>query len=162
MAGQHTTGMLSPRAMSQGEEAAPVENGTGKAAHPESSGLSSARTQCSAPDLLLLDFSDGEDAVAHEKSWGCTAPPRDGSEPAPFRAALREAVPLGDRRPSRRGGPAVPAPGGAPLKRLRSEAFWEQRAAAARRPRCSPWEPGARQRRPCLEAESLAPAAGRQ
>ncbi|CAK0846470.1 unnamed protein product [Prorocentrum cordatum] len=46
---------------------------------------------------------------------------------------------------------AMPASRVAPLRRLRSEAFWEQKAAAVQRPACSPWEVGVRQRRPCLD-----------
>ncbi|CAK0894426.1 unnamed protein product [Prorocentrum cordatum] len=154
--------MLSPRAMPQGEEAAPVENGMGKAAHPESSGLSSARTQCSAPDLLLLAFGDDQGAAAHEKRWGPTAPPRDGNEPAPFHTALREAVP--------RRGPAPEGGGGLQCRRRR----WPRSGASGPRPsgsrrppppggrRAQPWELGSRQRRPCLGDESLAPTARRQ
>jgi len=54
----------------------------------------------------------------------------------------------------------MPAPRVAPLRRLRSEAFWEQKVAAARRPACSPWELGVKQRRPCLDERGcLGPAA---
>ncbi|CAK0877231.1 unnamed protein product [Prorocentrum cordatum] len=56
-------------------------------------------------------------------------------------------------------GPAMPPPRAAPL-RLRSQAFWEQKAAAARRSACSPWELGVKQRRPCLDERGcLGPAA---
>jgi len=146
--------MLSPRAMLQEGEAVLAEQGKGKAVRPESDWPSSAPTRC--PTSELLAFDDDQDADVHHGSWGATAHRSD--EPAPLEKALMEAVRSVGQRPWRRS--AMPAPREAPLRRLRSEAFWEQRAAAAQRPACSPWELGVRQRRPCLEgSDVLGPAA---
>mmetsp|Transcript_49553 Transcript_49553/g.128565 ORF Transcript_49553/g.128565 Transcript_49553/m.128565 type:complete len:191 (+) Transcript_49553:92-664(+) len=148
--------MLSPRAMLQEGEAVLAEQGKGEAVRPESDWPSSAPTRC--PTSELVAFDDDQDADVHKGSWGATAHRSD--EPAPLEKALMEAVRSVGQRPWRRS--AMPAPREAPLRRLRSEAFWEQKAAAARRPECSPWELGVRQRRPCLGDESLAPTARRQ
>ncbi|CAK0883635.1 unnamed protein product [Prorocentrum cordatum] len=148
--------MLSPRAVFQGVEAGLAEQWKCKAVRPETNWLSSAPTRC--PTSELLAFSDDQGADAHKESWGATALPRDGDEPAFLETALLEAVSSGDGQPKM--GSAVPAPAVAPLRRLRSEAFWEQKAAASRRPPCSPWEVGVRQRRPCLaERDGLGSAA---
>ncbi|CAK0829733.1 unnamed protein product [Prorocentrum cordatum] len=136
-------------------EAALAEQRKGKVVAHESYELSSAPTRC--PTAELLSFVDDLDADAHKESWGATALPRDGDEPE-LETALPEAVLSGGRRPRR--GSAVPAPREAPVRRLRSAAYWEQKAAAAaQRLACSPWEVGARQRRPCLDEEGrLGPA----
>ncbi|CAK0829833.1 unnamed protein product [Prorocentrum cordatum] len=147
--------MLSPRAMFQ-EVEADAEQWKCKAVRPETNWLSSAPTRC--PTSELLAFSDDQDADAHKESWGAIALPMDGDEPALLETGLLEAVSFGGGR--RQMGSAMPAPTVAPLRRLRSEAFWKQKAAASRRPPCSPWEAGARQRRPCLdERDGLGPAA---
>ncbi|CAK0878592.1 unnamed protein product [Prorocentrum cordatum] len=137
-------------------QAALAEQGQGKAVRHESCGPSSAPTRC--PTAEFHPFVDDPDADAHEESWGATALPRDGDE-LELEAALLDAVLPGGGRPQR--GSAVPAPRAAPVRRLRSEAFWAQEAAAAaRRPTCSPWEVGVRRRRPCLDEEGcLGPAA---
>ncbi|CAK0880815.1 unnamed protein product [Prorocentrum cordatum] len=148
--------MLSPRAMFQEVEADLAEQWKCKAVRPETKWLSSAPTRC--PTSELLAFSDDQGADAHKESWGATALPGGGEEPALLETALLEAVSFGDGQAQL--GPAMPAPTVAPLRRLRSEAFWEQRAAASWRPPCSPWEAGVRQRRPCLDARGcLAPDA---
>ncbi|CAK0833334.1 unnamed protein product [Prorocentrum cordatum] len=65
---------------------------------------------------------------------GATSLPKNGGE-----LALLEVTSLAIPRPS-------------PPRRLRSEAYWEQKAAvAARWPARSPWELGVRARRPCLD-----------
>jgi len=134
--------MLSPRAMFQEGEAVLAEQGKGEAVRPESDWPSSAPTRC--PTSELLAFDDDQDADVHKESWGTTA--RWSDELALLETASWRS--------------AMPAPRDAPLRRLRSEAFWEQKAAAARRPECSPWELGVRQRRPCLgESDFLEPAA---
>ncbi|CAK0856836.1 unnamed protein product [Prorocentrum cordatum] len=148
--------MLSPRAMFQEGEAALAEHGKDKAVRPELDILSSAPTRC--PTSELLAFGDDQDADSRKESRGATALPRDGDEPALLQTAPLEAVLFGDGH--HQIGSAMPAPRVAPLRRLRSEAFWEQKAAAARLPARSPWELGVRQRRPCLdERESCGPAA---
>ncbi|CAK0872175.1 unnamed protein product [Prorocentrum cordatum] len=148
--------MLSPRAMFPEGEAALAEHGKDKAVRPELDILSSAPTRC--PTSELLAFGDDQDADARKESRGATALPRDGDEPALLQMAPLEAVLFGDGH--HHIGSAMSAPRVAPLRRLRSEAFWEQKAAAARLPARSPWELGVRQRRPCLdERESCGPAA---
>ncbi|CAK0837936.1 unnamed protein product [Prorocentrum cordatum] len=142
--------MSSPRAMLHEVEATLAEQGKEK-----SCGLSSAPTRC--PTAEISSFVDDWDSAANEESWGATALPRAGDEPE-LETALPEAVLSGGWRPQ---GSAVPAPRNAPVRRLRSEAYWEQKAAAAaQQPTCSPWEVGVRQRRPCLDEEGcLGPAA---
>ncbi|CAK0898400.1 unnamed protein product [Prorocentrum cordatum] len=130
-AGQHPTGMLG--AMLPEFAAAFSEHGKGTAVRPEPDGFSSAPTRCPTPELLAS--GDGHDASAHAESPGAAALPRHGAE-----AAL-----LGG--PRRRRGSAAPAPREASLRRLRSEAYWEQIATAARPPARSPWDLGVRQRR---------------
>ncbi|CAK0803532.1 unnamed protein product [Prorocentrum cordatum] len=148
--------MLGPRAKCREGEAALAEQRDGKRARADSDRLSSAPTRC--PTSELPAFGDDQDADAHKESWGAAAVPRDGDELALLGTAFIQAVPSRDGRP--RMGVAMPAPRVAPLRRLRSEAFWEQQAAAARRSVCSPWEFGVRQRRPCLdERDCLRPAA---
>ncbi|CAK0878764.1 unnamed protein product [Prorocentrum cordatum] len=116
--------------MFQAVEAALAEQGKGKVARPEPDGISSALTRCPTEELLAFSVGDGQDANAHEtswganaheKSWGATALPKNGDEPA-----LLEAASLADPRPR-------------PPRRLRSEVYWEQKAAvAARWPARSP------------------------
>ncbi|CAK0894736.1 unnamed protein product [Prorocentrum cordatum] len=147
--------MFTARALSQETEAPLAEQGKGKAVNPDLY-ASSAPTRC--PTAELPPFDDDQDDDAHEESRGVTARQKDGDEPALLEAAPFETVPLGGRRPRR--GPAMPAPKGAPLRRLRSEAYWAQRAAAAQRPARSRWELGVRRRRPCFGEEGcLGPAA---
>ncbi|CAK0911546.1 unnamed protein product, partial [Prorocentrum cordatum] len=148
--------MLSPRASLQEGKAAFAEQKKGKRVRSNSDWLSSAPTRC--PTTELLAFGDDQDADVHKESWGTTALPRDGDEPALFETTLLQAVPFGKGRPQM--WCAMPAPKVAPLRRLRSEAFWERKAAAIRRPACSPWEVGVRQCRPCLdERDCFGPAA---
>ncbi|CAK0871357.1 unnamed protein product [Prorocentrum cordatum] len=153
--------MFSPRAMFQDGGAALAEQGKCKAVCPESGGLSSAPTRC--PTAELCAFGDDQDADAFEEILGATASPKDGDEPALLEAVLRQTAALGDGHPGR--GPAMLAPRGAPARvaapprgapgRLRSVAYWEQRAAAARQTVGSPWELGVRQRRPRHEEDRL-------
>ncbi|CAK0833027.1 unnamed protein product [Prorocentrum cordatum] len=123
--------------MLQDGEAALAEQGKGKVARPEPDGISLALTRCPTEELLAFSVGDGgQDANAHEESWswGATALPENGGE-----LALLEVT-----------SPARPRP--SPPRRLRSEAYWEQKAAvAARWPARSPWELGVRARRPCLD-----------
>ncbi|CAK0852849.1 unnamed protein product [Prorocentrum cordatum] len=56
------------------------------------------------------------------------------------------------RYPSRRW-PAMPAQKQAPLRRLPSEAYWEQQTTFGQRTRCTPWETGVRQRSASFEED---------
>ncbi|CAK0804857.1 unnamed protein product [Prorocentrum cordatum] len=148
--------MLSPRAGLQEGEAAPAEQRKGKGVRPDSEWLSSAPTRCPTSELLAVGEDRG--ANVHDETWGATALPRDDGEPALFEATLLQALRFGSGRPQMQS--AMPASRMAPLRRLRSEAFWEQKAAAVWRPACSPWEVGVRQRRLCLdERDCFGPAA---
>ncbi|CAK0882364.1 unnamed protein product [Prorocentrum cordatum] len=131
-------------------ETAFSQHGTGKAVRPESNGFSSAPTRC--PTAELLAFGDGHDAGAHAESpKDASDLPEHGGGAALLEAAPPEAAPRGDQRPGRRS--AAPTPKEAPLRRLRSEAYWEQKAAAALQPARSPWELGVRPRRPCHDED---------
>jgi len=157
--------MLSPRTTFQDGEAALAKPGKTEAACPEPNGLSSAPTQCPTAEQLPV-FDDDRDAEAHDGSWDATAGSWDATaltkiddEPALLEPALLEQalLELALLEPARRpgSGSAIRPPKEAPLRRLRSEAYWEQKAAAARRSRKSPWEAGVRQRRPGLEEGCL-------
>ncbi|CAK0893937.1 unnamed protein product [Prorocentrum cordatum] len=140
--------MFIARALSQEMEAPLAEQGKGKAVNPDLY-ASSAPTRC--PTAELPPFEDDQDDDVHEESWCATALQRDGDEPALLETVPFETVPLRGQRPRR--GPAMPVPKEAPLRRLRSAAYWEQKAAAAGRPACSPWEMGVKQCRPCFDEE---------
>ncbi|CAK0849246.1 unnamed protein product [Prorocentrum cordatum] len=146
--------MLSPRARSQDMEGPLAAQGKGKVECLGPHVPSSAPTRCpTLDDLLTLD--DDQDGDAHQEDWGVAALSRGGDEPALLKTALFETVPVRDERPGR--GSAMPAP---PPRRLQSEAYWELKAAAARRLACSPWEVGVRPRCPRVdEGGYLGPAA---
>ncbi|CAK0897171.1 unnamed protein product [Prorocentrum cordatum] len=152
--------MLSPRAMVRDGEASLAEPRKGGAASP-----ASAPTRC--PSAELLDFGGATGADAREGSRGAPVLPEGGEEPVLLEQALLPAPQILPAPQTTRSMPAAPAPRAAPVRRLRSESYWEQqRAAAALQPRCSPWEVGVRERRlvaeeGCLEpAAAAAPAAG--
>ncbi|CAK0880061.1 unnamed protein product [Prorocentrum cordatum] len=154
MPGSTPRTMFTARALSQETEAPLSEQEKGKVSNPDRY-ASSALTRCPTAELPPFD-DQGDDA--HEESWGAAALQKDGDAPALLELAPFETVPLRGHRPRR--GSAMPASEEAPLRRLRSEAYWEQRAAVARRPAGSRWELGVRKRRQCLDEEGcLGPAA---
>ncbi|CAK0837486.1 unnamed protein product [Prorocentrum cordatum] len=145
--------MISPRAMARDGEGSRAEPRKGGAAS-----IASAPTRC--PSAELLAFGDTADADAREGSRGGSVLPEGGDETVLLERALRAAPQSLPAPQTTRRVPAAPAPRGAPPRRLRSEAYWEQqRAAAALRPRCSPWEVGARERRQAAEEGRREPAA---
>ncbi|CAK0843673.1 unnamed protein product [Prorocentrum cordatum] len=145
--------MLSPRAMARDGEGSRAEPRKGGAAS-----IASASTRC--PSAELLAFGDAADADAREGSRGAPVLPEGGDETVLLERALWAAPQSLPAPQTTRRVPAAPAPRGAPPRRLRSEAYWEQqRAAAALRPRCSPWEVGARERRQAAEEGRREPAA---
>ncbi|CAK0836247.1 unnamed protein product [Prorocentrum cordatum] len=99
-------------------------------------------TRCPSTELLTFGrIDDDHDA---------TAPQKGGDEPA-----LLEPVVY----PGRGWSAMAAAQKEAPLRRLRSEAYWELKAASRQRTRCAPWEMGIRQRSALFEEDLRGTAA---
>lgn len=134
--------MLSAPAMIQVGEAALAEPAKFHMGRPSSlAGLSSAPTQCPSSELLTFD------------DWDSAALPKGGDELALLDPALLEPALLEPVVYPPRNWRAAPAPKEAPLRRLRSEAYWGQKAADSQKPRCSPCKVGVRQRSTYLEED---------
>ncbi|CAK0848194.1 unnamed protein product [Prorocentrum cordatum] len=127
-------------AMFQDGDAAFADPIKGKTARPSSPGESSLPTRCPSSELLICDRCD--DDHGHDT----TVPQKGGDEPVLLEQVLLEPVMYPPRR-----WPAMAAQKEAPLRRLRSEAYWEQQAALGQRPRGTPWGAGVGQRSACFE-----------
>jgi len=114
-----------------------------KTALPNSPGENSFPTRCPSSELLTFDRCDGD----HDRDTA--VPQKGGDEPEPLEQAFLEPVKYPPRRWA-----AMAAQKEAPLRRLRSEAYWEQQAALGQRTRCTPWGTGVGQRSAFFE-ESL-------
>jgi len=137
-------------AMFQDGDAAFADPIKGKTARPSSpAGESSFPTRCPSSELLICDRCD--DDHGHDT----TAPQKGGDEPALLGPALLEPVVY----PGRGWSAMAAAQKEAPLRRLRSEAYWELKTAPRQRTRCAPWEMGIRQRSALFEEDLRGAAA---
>ncbi|CAK0825429.1 unnamed protein product [Prorocentrum cordatum] len=106
-----------------------------KTALPNSPGENSFPTRCPSSELLTFDRCD------HDHDHDTTAPQKGGDELELLEQVFLEPVMYLPRR-----WPAMAAQKEAPLRRLRSEAYWEQQTTLGQRTRCTPWGTGVRQR----------------